>query len=173
MSLGPVSPSKRVLSDVMASMSEAMQYLQANELSLAEDAYAAALDSAESSLGEDHQMTLRALECMARCCKMQGKMDLAVPMYERLVEIKDKQAGGRVETSLAVVYAELGECYEIQGRVEDANKMKSRSSKVMRSWEEKQEEEKSAAKSDEEELDFEGGFDDDDDEVSGDAKGEN
>ena len=169
------SPSKLVVSSVMSSMSEAMQYVLANELTLAEDAYASALDTADGSLGEGHPMTIRALECMARCCKMQGKMDLAVPLFERLVLIKDGQQGGSLETSMAVVYADLGECYRTLGREEDEKKMMSRSAKVMACWEEKQAEEKSAAgegkdRDNEEDDEEEELYDDDDDD---DAKGEN
>ena len=82
---------------------------------------------------------------------MQGKMDLAVPMYERLIEIKEKEGGtrsGRVETSMAVVYTDLGECYSSLGRVDEANKMRSRSEKIMDVKKKELEEEKAAYQSD-------------------------
>ncbi|GMI39321.1 hypothetical protein TrCOL_g9492 [Triparma columacea] len=120
---------------VMGSLSEANVYILAGELGMAEESYASALDDAERSFGECHITTLKCLECMARCCKMQGKMDLAIPMYERFISLRDEAEKRGIKNmfdsgSLVTVYQELGECLGATGRIEENEAMQSRAEKV-------------------------------------------
>ena len=66
---------------------------------------------------------------MARCMKMQEKYDMAVPMFVKVAELKEK--AGKKDAALATVYQDLGECYRATGRGEDATVMESRSEKCM------------------------------------------
>jgi len=144
-----------VMSSVTELCSEAMIYLQSSEPSLAEEAYAAALDLSETELGESHFATLRVLELLARCMKMQeGKVDVAVPMLERLIELRE-EGEGREEVSMASVYLDLAECYRRTGREEEAGEMEKRSEKVMVVVKEKmdRQEEKEQEREEEEEED--------------------
>ncbi|GMI03377.1 hypothetical protein TrRE_jg5178 [Triparma retinervis] len=171
------------MEDVMGSLSEANVYILAGELGMAEESYASALDDAERSFGECHVTTLKCLECMARCCKMQGKMDLAIPMYERFISLRDEAEKRRIKNvfdsgSLATVYQELGDCLETSGRIEESEAMQSRAEKVLgvlkerveqierKEQEDGEEEEEGEEKEEEEEEEEEEDEDEDEDEDS-------
>ena len=150
--------------EITEAMHEGLIYLSSNEYKLAEECYARALDISEASFGESHFTTKKSLECMARCLMKQKDLDLAVPMYERLVAIHDASGSGG-EGDMANVFVELGECLVEVGRKEDGRKMQSRGEKLAGVLQEKVEEMEREEKeeADEDDDDEEGDEDDDDD----------
>ena len=83
---------------------------------------------------------------------MQGKMDLAIPMYERLVALRDEGEskdeeevfnGSKFDAgSMASIYQELAQCLEKVGRNGESEAMASRGGKVYEVLKENVEEQK-------------------------------
>ena len=132
---------------IQESIMEGMQYMQAQELDMAEEAFSAALDQSEAHFGEAHHITRRCLEYSARCIMTMKNYELATPMFERLVEISENSdsennKNENVEASMATVFMDLAECYRsCEGKEEDAARAASRGAKSIDVFKEKMEEE--------------------------------
>lgn len=126
------------------SVKEGLQYMQAGELGMAEEALSSALDLSEREFGETHKITLRCLEYSARAIMLGAKDDeMACAMYERLIDIREGEVGVKNNgglASMASIYMELSGLYERLGRAEDAEKMASRYEKNFDLFKEKLEE---------------------------------
>jgi hypothetical protein len=135
--------------DIQALMSDALVYLHANEPALAEESYASALEASETNFGEDHPMTLKCLECLARVCALQesdvgpdrdgsyDKTKFAIQLFEKVVSVRDLSAATADVGEMANVLAELGACYTKVGMLDEATMMESRAEKAFEVMKEK------------------------------------
>ena len=115
------------MESISRKLMEALGHVQTGDLVLAEDAYAEALGECTAAYGETHKMTASTLGHLARTCAARGKLDLAVPMYERLRQVLDalSEAGEDVSADRAHVAMELASAYREAGNGEAAGKIEA------------------------------------------------
>ncbi|GMH89920.1 hypothetical protein TrST_g13438 [Triparma strigata] len=173
-----MSSSDSPLTQITDLMSSSLIYLSSSSYPLAEDSYARALDLSEKTYGEAHPTTVKCLEYLSRCLKMQGKWDLSVKMLERVVSLREEMEG-EDDAGMLGVYSDLEECCREMGRGEEGEGWRRRRKMVMgvmkqRIEENEQKEEKEEeVESEEEEEEGKEGFSDSEEENKDGDDGDN
>mmetsp|Transcript_29465 Transcript_29465/g.37962 ORF Transcript_29465/g.37962 Transcript_29465/m.37962 type:complete len:183 (+) Transcript_29465:110-658(+) len=139
-------------------LEDALVFLQAGEYKQAEEGYAQALQYAVDHFGENSSVSARCLGHLSRCCYQQKKLDIAGPMYERLIRTYEGLGGedeghrGSMEHVDAIL--QLAIIYREQERHADAKELTELADKMTVEAKEKMEaeEDESEESSDEEEA---------------------
>ena len=100
----------------------------------AEQDYANALMLSEKEYGENHEMTCTIFGYLARCILYQGKTNIALPMFERLVlsfekiyQDSEKNLKYKTQGKYAAALYELADAYARMERYDEEEATKVRS----------------------------------------------
>jgi len=104
---------------------QAAAHLQRSSLPQAELFAREALKEAESSLGPDHRATEQSLSTLALALRLQGKQDEALPLAQRLVEVRSRHYGAD-DPSTGIALHNTAEILIAQGQVAEAAKLEGR-----------------------------------------------
>ena len=119
--------------DALTLMSEGLAFVQSENYSLAEEAYALALENAQATMGEAHPMTASLLGHLARACLAQnGKVEFAASLLERQLYMYENEPVLHSCTSEKLTAVqELAGVYELLGRQVEAANLSGKASRLL------------------------------------------
>lgn len=121
------SPTMETINPLLAN---AMDLLKHGKIELAEPEFARAATACVAEFGEKDIVTARTLSHLARVCSSLGKIDLAVPMYERILRIHEALPVP-ANSDHAVALLELAELREDGGRQQDVGILRRRADAII------------------------------------------